>query len=169
MTILVKQALKRFAKDGLARAGVKVAMKNMELLECSYGGFGRIDYAGKNEISINYVMIKDLKTGQEYQVNYGSIYNHTKCPFEVNLYPSMERLDCHNNLIHSRPGGYDGRKKVIRLYYKNGNILDMKCYDYIVKGHKLYYTTRTGVEMAHLAIIDMKYIDRVEEVTKNEK
>lgn len=96
MTNLVKQALKRFAKDGLVRAGVKVAMKNMMLLECGYGGFGRVDYAGKNEISINYVMIEDLKTGQKYQINYGSIYNHTTCPFEVNLYPSMERLECHN-------------------------------------------------------------------------
>ena len=96
MTNLVKQALKRFAKDGLKSAGIKVSMKNMVLLECSYGGFGRLDYAGKNEITINYVMIKDAKTGKEYQVNYGSIYNNTECPFEVNLYPSMERLECHN-------------------------------------------------------------------------
>lgn len=68
----------------------------MTLLECNYGGYGRLDYAGKNEITINYVMIRDMKTGQEYQINYGSIYNKTDCPFEVNLYPSMERLECHN-------------------------------------------------------------------------
>lgn len=71
-------------------------MKNMKILEYDYGGFGRLDYAGKNEITINYVMIEDVKTGKEYQINYGSIYNRTECPFEVNLYPSMERLECHN-------------------------------------------------------------------------
>lgn len=96
MTNLEKNALKRFAKDGLKRAGVTVAMKNMIILESSCGGFGRLDYAGKNVITINYVMIEDVKTGKQYQINYGSIYNNTTCPFEVNLYPSMERLECHN-------------------------------------------------------------------------
>lgn len=96
MTNLEKQALKRFAKDGLNCAGIKIPMKNMMILECGYGGFGRLDYAGKNEITINYVMIEDVKTGKEYQINYGSIYNKTYCPFEVNMYPSMERLECHN-------------------------------------------------------------------------
>ena len=96
MTNLEKQALKRFAKDGLKCAGIKLSMKNMMILEDSCGGFGRLDYAGKNEIVINYVMIRDMKTGQEYQIDYGSIYNRTDCPFEVNLYPSMERLECHN-------------------------------------------------------------------------
>ena len=92
MTNLEKQALKRFAKDGLKSAGVKVSMKNMEILESGCGGFGRLDYAGKNEIIINYVMIRDNKTGKEYQID----YNRSGCPFEVNLYPSMERLKCHN-------------------------------------------------------------------------
>ena len=96
MTNLVKQALKRFAKDGLKSAGIKLSMKNMNILECGYGGFGRLDYAGENEITINYVMVEDVKTGKEYQIEYGSIYNRTECPFEVNLYPSMERLKCYN-------------------------------------------------------------------------
>ena len=96
MTNLERQALKRFAKDGLKCAGIKLSMKNMDILESGCGGFGRLDYAGKNEITINYVMIKDIKTGQEYQIDYGSIYNRSDCPFEVNLYPSMERLKCHN-------------------------------------------------------------------------
>lgn len=96
MTNLEKQALKRFAKDGLRCAGIKVYMKNMTLLENNCGCFGRLDYAGKNEIIINYVMIRDEKTGQVYQIDYESIYNKTDCPFEVNLYPSMERLKCHN-------------------------------------------------------------------------
>ena len=96
MTNLEKQALKRFAKDGLRCAGIKVPMKNMTILESNCGGFGRLDYAGTNEIIINYVMIKDVKTGKEYQIEYGSIYNKNDCPFEVNLYPSMERLKCYN-------------------------------------------------------------------------
>ena len=96
MTNLVKQALKRFAKDGLKSAGITVAMKNMTILECGYGGFGRLDYAGVKDITINYVMIEDAKTGKQYQINYGSIYNKTDCHFEVNLYPSMEKLECHN-------------------------------------------------------------------------
>ena len=96
MTNLKKQALKRFAKDGLNSAGIKVPMKNMTILESSCGGFGRLDYAGKNVITINYVMIEDVKTGKEYKVNYGSIYNNTDCPFEVTLYPTMEKLKCHN-------------------------------------------------------------------------
>ena len=109
MTNLEKQALKRFAKDGLKRAGVTVSMKNMMILEHSCGCFGRLDYAGKNEITINYVMIMDIKTGQEYQIHYGSIYNRSDCPFEVNLYPSMERLECHNIYYTTPPVGYEGK------------------------------------------------------------
>lgn len=105
MTNLEKQALNRFAKDGLRCAGIKVPMKNMMILESSCGGFGRLDYAGNNEITINYVMIEDVKTGQKYQITYGSIYNRSDCPFEVNLYPSMESLECHNIYYTTYPGG----------------------------------------------------------------
>lgn len=54
--------------------------------------------------------------------------------------------------------------KTIRISYKNGNTLDQKCYDWMIKDNHLWYTTRVGVEMAHPACIKMDNIVKVEEI-----
>lgn len=83
MTKLESQAVKRFAKDGLKCAGVDVKMKDMLILEKGFSSAGRLDYAGTKAIEIEYAVIEDLKSGQIYQIMYGSLYNHTTCPFQV--------------------------------------------------------------------------------------
>lgn len=54
--------------------------------------------------------------------------------------------------------------KNIKVTYKNGNVCAFKCYDWIVRNNYLLYTTRVGVEIAHLACINMDNIIKVEDV-----
>ena len=54
--------------------------------------------------------------------------------------------------------------KTLRLYYRNGNTLDIKVYDYEVTKNYLNYTTKTGCEMPHLACAKLSNIERIEEL-----
>ena len=54
--------------------------------------------------------------------------------------------------------------KTLRLYYRNGNTLDIKAYDYEVTKDYLNYTTKTGCEMPHLACAKLSNIERIEEL-----
>lgn len=108
MTKLESQAVKRFAKDGLKCAGVDVKMKDMLILEKNFSSSGRFDYAGTKAIAIDYAVVEDLKSGQIYQILYGSLYNHTTCPFQVLLRPQMEWLKCFNKkyfVLYERKNG----------------------------------------------------------------
>ena len=69
---------KRFAKEGLKQNGIKVNIKDMDLLEtsCSGEGRGALHFIGDtmNTLYIDYTMFEDRKSGKQYQVFYGVSY-----------------------------------------------------------------------------------------------
>lgn len=88
MTKAEKMECKRFAKEGMKDAGLKVNLKDMILLEMSFSSTGSLRYVGNTEMYIDYVMFEDAKTGNQYQVFYGKIYYNpkTKSLYKVNQY-----------------------------------------------------------------------------------
>lgn len=71
MTNTMKTFLKQEAKRGLKENGIKVFQKDLVLLECSYS---YKELFGSKILVADYVMVKDRKTGRQYQVRYGAKY-----------------------------------------------------------------------------------------------
>lgn len=74
MTRAEKMECKRFAKEGMKKAGLKVNLKDMILLEMGFSSTGSLRYVGNKEMYIDYVMFEDEKTGEKFQVFYGKIW-----------------------------------------------------------------------------------------------
>ena len=83
VTKKIKMELKRQAKQALKENGIKLNMKDMELLEL---GYEEKELYGVTFVKASYIMVEDSITGKQFQCYYGHYNEKTGSLWEVEEY-----------------------------------------------------------------------------------